>query len=146
MHFRALEADTDWSSQGWSLAVQLSVLGVSSASTVSGSKFSSVQSLSCVWLFVTPWTPGLPVHQQLLEFTQTHVHWVSDAIRPSHPLSSPSPAFSLSRHQGLFKWVSSSHQVAKVLGSGCKANAKHYFFFLASCVCKRENPLWICLG
>ena len=51
-----------------------------------------------------------------LEFTQTHVHWVGDAIQPSHPLSSPSPpAFNLSQHQGLFKWVSSSHQVAKVL-------------------------------
>ena len=61
-------------------------------------------------------TPGLPVHHQLLEFTQTHVHWVSDAIWPSHPLSSPSPpAFNLSQHQGLFKWVSSSHQVAKIL-------------------------------
>ena len=59
-------------------------------------------------------TPGLPVHHQLPEFTQTHVHWVGDAIQPSHPLSSPSPpAFSLSQHQGLFKWVSSSHQVAK---------------------------------
>ena len=60
-------------------------------------------------------TPGLPVHHQLLEFTQTHVYWVSDAIQPSHPLSSPSPAFNLSQYQGLFKWVSSSHQVAKVL-------------------------------
>ena len=61
-------------------------------------------------------TPGLPVHHQLPEFTQTHVHWVSDAIQPSHPLSSPSPpAFNLSRHQGLFKWLSSLHQVAKVL-------------------------------
>ena len=60
--------------------------------------------------------PGFPVHYQLPEFTQTHVHWVSDAIQPSHPLSSPSPpAFSLSQHQGLFKWVSSLHQVAKVL-------------------------------
>ena len=59
--------------------------------------------------------PGLPVHHQLLEFTQTHVHWVGDAIQPSHPLSSPSPALNLSQHQGLFKWVSSSHQVAKVL-------------------------------
>ena len=48
---------------------------------------------------------GLPVHHQLLEFTQTHVHWVSDAIQPSHPLSSPSPpTFNLSQHQGLFKW------------------------------------------
>ena len=61
-------------------------------------------------------TPGLPVHHQLLEFMQTHIHWVSDAIQPSHPLSSPSPpAFNLSQHKGLFKWVSSSHQVAKVL-------------------------------
>ena len=56
-------------------------------------------------------TPGLPVHHQLLEFTQTHVHWVGDTIQPSHPLSSPSsPALNLSQHQGLFKWVSSSHQ------------------------------------
>ena len=61
-------------------------------------------------------TPGLLVHYQFPELTQTHVHWVSDAIQPSHPLSSPSPpAFDLSQHQGLFKWVSSSHQVAKVL-------------------------------
>ena len=61
-------------------------------------------------------TPGLPVHHQLPEFTQTHVHWVSDAIQLSHPLSSPSPpAPNLSQHQGLFQWVSSSHQVAKVL-------------------------------
>ena len=61
-------------------------------------------------------TPGLPVHYQLPEFAQTHVHWVSDAIQPSHPLLSPSPpAFNLSQHQGLFKWVSSSHQVAKGL-------------------------------
>ena len=60
--------------------------------------------------------PGLPVHHQLPESTQTHVHWVSDAIQPSHPLLSPSPpALNLSQHQGLFKWVSSSHQVAKVL-------------------------------
>ena len=52
--------------------------------------------------------PGLPVHHQLLEFTQTHVLWVSDAIQPSHSLSSPSPlAFNLSQHRGLFKWVSS---------------------------------------
>ena len=58
---------------------------------------------------------GLPVHHQLPEFTQTHVHCVSDAIQPSHPLSSPSPAFDLSQHQGLFQWISSSHQVAKVL-------------------------------
>ena len=59
--------------------------------------------------------PGLPVHHQLPDSIQTHVHWVSDAIQPSHPLSSPSPDLNLSQHQGLFKWVSSSHQVAKVL-------------------------------
>ena len=59
--------------------------------------------------------PGLPVYQ-LPEFTQTHVHWVSDAIQPSHPLLSPSPpTFNLSQHRGLFKWVSSLHEVAKVL-------------------------------
>ena len=70
--------------------------------------------------------PGLPVFHQLPESTQTHVHWVGDAIQPSHPLSSPSPpAFNLSQHQGLFKWVSASHQVAKVLGfsfSICPSN------------------------
>ena len=61
-------------------------------------------------------TPGLPVHYQLPESTQTHVHWVGDAIQPSHPLLSPAPlAFNLSQHQGLLKWVSSSHQVAKIL-------------------------------
>ena len=60
-------------------------------------------------------TPGFPVHHQLLEFTQTHVHWVDDAIQLSHPLSSASPALNLSQHQDLFKWVSSSHQVAKLL-------------------------------
>ena len=59
-------------------------------------------------------TPGLPVHHQLPESTQTHVHRVGDAIQPSHPLSFPSPpALNLSQHQGLFKWVSSLHQVAK---------------------------------
>ena len=61
-------------------------------------------------------TPGLPVHHQLPEFTQTHVHQVSDAIQPSHPLSSPSPpAPNPSQRQSLFQWVNSSHEVAKVL-------------------------------
>ena len=61
-------------------------------------------------------TPGFPVFHCLSEFAQTHVHWVSDAIQPSHPLSSPSPpAFNLSQHQDLFQWASSSHHVAKVL-------------------------------
>ena len=61
-------------------------------------------------------TPGLPGHHQLPEFTQTHVHRVSDAIQPSHPLASPSPPVpNPSKHQSLFQWVNSSHQVAKVL-------------------------------
>ena len=69
--------------------------------------------------------PGLPVHHQLPESTQNHVHWVSDAIQPSHPLSSPSPpALNLSQHQDLFQWVSSSHQVAKVL----EFQLKHHSF------------------
>ena len=60
--------------------------------------------------------PGLLVHHQLLESTQTHVHWVGDAIQPSHPLSSPSPpAPNPSQHQGLFQWLNSSHEVAKVM-------------------------------
>ena len=60
--------------------------------------------------------PGLPVHHQLPEFTQSHVYWVSDAIQPSHPLSSPSPpAPNPSQHQSLFQWVNSSYEVAKVL-------------------------------
>ena len=79
----------------------------------------SVQSLSHVSLFATPWTAAHQaslVHQQLSELIQTHVHWVGDAIQPSHSLSSPSPpTFNLSQHQGVFQWVSSLHQVAKVL-------------------------------
>ena len=83
---------------------------------------SSVQSSSVTQLYLTlrdPMnlkTPGLPVHHQLPEFTQTHAHLIGDAIQPSHPLSSPSPpAFNLSQHQGLFQRVNSSHEVAKVL-------------------------------
>ena len=76
---------------------------------------SSVHSLSHVWLMDCS-TTGLPVYHQLPEFTQTHVHWVGDAVQLSHPLSSLSPlTFNHSQHQGLFKWVSSSLQVAKVL-------------------------------
>ena len=82
------------------------------------SRHCSVQLLSLVWLCdpMDCSMPGLPVHHQLPEFTQTHVCWVGDAIQPSPPLSSPfPPALNLSQHQGLFKWVSSSHQVTKVL-------------------------------
>ena len=80
-------------------------------------QFSSV-TLSCPTLCdpMNRSMPGFPVHHQLPEFTQTNVHWVGNVIQPSHPLSSPSPPpFNLSQHQGLFKWVSSLHQVAKVL-------------------------------
>ena len=80
--------------------------------------FSSVQSLSRVRLCdpMNRSTPGLPVQHQLPEFTQTHVHRVSDAIQLSHPLSSPSPpAPKPSQHQSLFQWVNSSNEVAKVL-------------------------------
>ena len=81
---------------------------------------SSAQLFGHVQLFATPWDcsmPGLPLHLQLPELAQTHVHWVGDVIQPSHPLSSPSPpGFNLSWHQGLFQWVISSHQVDKVLG------------------------------
>jgi len=80
-------------------------------------QFTSVtQSYPTLWDPMDCSMPDLPVHQQLPEFTQTHVHWVGDAILPFHPLSSPSPpAFNRSQHQCLFQWVSSLHQVAKVL-------------------------------
>ena len=80
-------------------------------------QFSSVtQSCPTLWDPMNRSTPGLPVHPQLPEFTQTHVHQVSDAIQPSHPLSSPSPpAPNPSQHQSLFQRVNSSHEVAKVL-------------------------------
>ena len=77
---------------------------------------SSVQSLSCVRVCdpMACRMSGLPIHHRFLEFTQTLVHWVGDAIHPSHPLSSPPPpALNLSQHQALFKWVSFWHQVAK---------------------------------
>ena len=84
-------------------------------------QFSSVQfshSVMSLWDPMNRSTPGLPVHHQLPEFTQTHAYRVGDAIQPSHPLSSPSPpALNPSQHQGLFQWVNSSHEVAKVLES-----------------------------
>ena len=79
--------------------------------------------------------PGFPVHHQILELTQIHVHWVSDAIQPSHPLLSPSPlSFNLSQHQGLFRWVSSSHQMAK------------YWSFSFSISPSNEYSGWLPLG
>ena len=79
-------------------------------------QFNSVtRSCLTLWDPMNHSTPGLPVHHQLPESTQIHFHWVGDAIQPSYPLSSPPPALNLSQHQGLFQWVSSLHQVAKVL-------------------------------
>ena len=95
-------------------------------------KFSSVQLLSCVQLFATLWicsTPRLPVHHQLPEFTQIHVHQVSDAIQPSHPLSSPSPpAPNPSQLQGLFQWVNSSHEV----GSFFLIHSDSFYLFIGT--------------
>ena len=74
-------------------------------------------------------TPGLPVHHQLPESTQTHVGWVGDAIQLSHPLSSPSSAaLNLSQHQGLYKWVNSLHQVAKGLEFQLQHQSFHWIF------------------
>ena len=79
-------------------------------------QFSSVQSCLTLCDPMNRSTPGLPVHHQIPEFTQTHMHRVGDAIQPSHPLSSPSPpARNPSQHQGLFQRVNSLHEVAKVL-------------------------------
>ena len=96
----------------------------------STSQFSSVvQSCPTLCNSVNCSTPGLPVHYQLLEPTQTRVHWVGDAIQPSHPLSPPSPpAFNLSQHQGLFQWISSSHQVAKVLEFQLQHQSSQWIF------------------
>ena len=94
----------------------------SSKNKISPTTFSSVQfssvTQSCPTLCdpMDSSKPGLPVHHQLPEFTQIHVHWVGDAFQPSCPLLSPSPpALNLTQHQCLFKWVSSSYQVGKVL-------------------------------
>ena len=92
--------------------------GAPSSGRPSGQTVSSVpfSRSSCLCNPMDCSTPGLPIHHQLPEFTQTHVHRADDAIQPSHSLSSPSPpAFNLSQHQGFFHWVSSSHQVTKVL-------------------------------
>ena len=90
-------------------------------------------------------TPGLPVHHQLLEFTQTHVHWIGDAIQPSHPLLSPSPpALNVSQHQGLFNWVSCSHQVlfpspGDLPNPGIEAHLSHYRQILY-CLSHQRSP------
>ena len=91
-----------------------------------------VQLLSCVWLFATPRPAArqasLSFHY-LPEFAPTPVHWVSDTSYPCHPLSPPaSPALSLSQHQGLFQWVSSLHQVAKILELQCQHQSFQWVF------------------
>ena len=100
----------------WSYGPFLTSFQVLASVFTSPSFFYDLCMLSCfshVQLFENPWTVG---RQDLPEFAQTHVHLAVDAIQPSHPLSSPSPSvFNPSQHQGLFQWVSSSHQVAKVL-------------------------------
>ena len=99
------------------LFTTLSLLSRFFLRTFSSVQFSSVAQ-SCLTLCdpMDCSTPGLPVHHQLPEFTQTHLYWVCDAIQPSHPLSCPSPPTNnLSQPQGLFQWVNSWHEVAKVL-------------------------------
>ena len=87
-----------------------------------------------------PSTLGFTVHHQLPELTQTHVRWVSDAIQPSYALSSPfPPALSLSQHQGLFQWVSSSQQVTKVLEFQLQPK---YWTFSFSIITSKEIPGW----
>ena len=91
--------------------------------------------------------PGFPVHHQLLELAQSHVHWVSDTIQPSHPMLSPSPpACNPSQHQGLFKWVSSSRQVAKVLEFQLQHQSYQWIFrtnflydWLVGCLCSPRD-------
>ena len=102
---------------GLKFSIQKTKIIASGPIQFSSVQFSSVTQ-SCLTLCdpMNHSTPGLPVHHQHPEFTQTHVHWVTDAIQPSHPLSSPFPlTFNLYQRQSLFRRVSSSHQVAKVL-------------------------------
>ena len=110
---------TSWGSDNLCNFLKITQLinGENGTPSTSHSPFSSVaQSCPTLCDSMNRSTPGLPVHHQLPESTQTHVHRVNDAIWPSHPLLSPSPpALNLSQHQGLLKWVSCSHQVAKVL-------------------------------
>ena len=119
--------DTNWQGEFWNQTALLGLLSLLITNCMTLSKlhkifelqcpqFSSITQLCLTLCDLMDWsTPGYPIHHQLLELAQTHVHQVGDDIQPSHPLSSPSPAFNLSQDQGLFKWVSSLHQVAKVL-------------------------------
>ena len=103
-----------WVAVTWAQSIDM--LGNATSSSASDQIRSVAQSCPTLCNPMNRSTPGLPVHHQLLEFTETHIHWVSDAIQPSHPLSSPSPpASNPSQHQGLFQWINTSHEVAKVL-------------------------------
>ena len=112
--FSVLGGELRWANKALVLHSQpqvtsMSKKSVSSVSSVAQSCLTLCDPMNCS-------TPGLPVHHHLLEFTQTHVHRVTDAIQPSHPLSSPSPpAPNPSQHQSLFQWVKPSHEMAKVL-------------------------------
>ena len=109
---------------------------------------SVTQSCPTLWDPMDCSTSDLPVHHQILQFTQTRVHWVSDAIQPSHPLSSPSPpALNLSQHQSLFKWVSSLHEVAKGLEFQLQHQSFQWIFRtdflwkgLAGSLCSPRDP------
>ena len=96
-------------SRSWSLWLQSMTTGMRTVQFSRSVISNSLPTMDCS-------TPGFPVHHQLPELAQSYVHWVGDAIQPSHPLSLPSPpAFNLCQHLGLFQWVGSLHQVAEVL-------------------------------
>ena len=106
--------------------------------------FSSVaQSCPTLWDPMDRSTPGLPVHHQLQEFTQPHLYWAGDAIKPSHPLLSPPLAFNHSQHQGLFQWVSSSHQGGKEIKSVNPKGNQHWILIGGTDEAEAEAPiLW----
>ena len=106
-----------WSPWPWDWSSLLAAFWFISIHCSEMNQFSSVtQACPTLCHTMNSSMPGLPVHHQLPEFTQTHAHRVGDAIQPSHPLSSPSPpAPNPSQHQSLFQWVNSSHEVATVL-------------------------------
>ena len=113
LYFLGLQNHCRWL-QPWKLKYLL--LGRKAVTDLSVQFSSIAQSCSTLCDPMDYSTPGFPVHHQLPELAQTHVHQVGDAIQLSHPLSSPSPpAFNLSQHPGLFQWLRSSHHVAKVL-------------------------------
>ena len=106
--------------QPWSrILVPPERIYITSLSSSAGTKAPTQMLLCCsvlsyVRLFGTPWTAGFPVPHHLLEFAQTHVHWLGDATQPYHPLSSPSaPAFNRPKHQGLFQWVNKQNSIKK---------------------------------